>query len=842
MTKSEILSLVEKVHNFKKGKENALPDNSYFLDDDTVLCYPRKYGDSRYPYYNDGLVIFPHTSGYIDCVDGMFNVFKCANYNEDTNIAFFAGEKIEDGYFPISITGAASQLYEKNVERYTVFTPVCAYYIVETENAIFAARVYIDNNKHIRFSVAAVNTGEAREIYLCSFFEPMLRYTEFEDFFDRMNKFSEHFDCGGYVVKYRNKEVFDCISANLSVTGNVASKYFTTSKKTVLGRKGGNLTNALALKNGSYDMQIPKTNTTDIAIFSDMVHFNLNEGDFAQLDYEMLVTDDHESAYKFIGTPIDCEEDNRLLAERKEAERKIFERTNITFGDWHNENLHSEVINKFLKCVQRQVSICALGKNYVGPYLGIRDVFQQLESALIWQPKEARAQIVRVLDCMLDDGRAPRQVSFPSADNPIPAFDLRPFIDQGFWIIATLHTYLAYTADYSILDEVCGYYKAENSYEWGGRTPRSEIRDSVLDHIIRITDFLVSNVDEKNHCVHALYGDWNDALNGLGKTKHTDRDFGDGVSIMATLQLYLSLEQMCEILNRTGKHGALAENYSAVRKRIYEGVAKNALVHGEDGTTRMIHGWGEDMAYFVGSFNDYDSNSRISLTANSYCAISGIIKEFAEYKDDIAKNILSLDSKCGLRTFDKPFLDGVDKVGRICYITPGTYENSCAYVHAGTFGIMALFLMGYSRDAWRLLEKAMVISHDNATRTTFVMPNSYCDSEEYSADGDSMGDWYTGSGTVLIKEIIKCGFGIEPTLSSLRIAPTDYFPCKTAEITLTVKGCDLCVKYENLGEGKRKIYFNGKELPLTFDSIRNTYYAEIPDNELLAKAEILITD
>lgn len=839
MTKIEILELVEKVHSFKKSKNNTLPDNSYFLDEDTILCYPRKYGVSRYPYYSDGLVMFPNTNGDIHCVDGPFTIFKNNEYSEEANTGFFAGEKHGDGFMPISVTGANCQLFESDIERYTVFTPVCAYYVTETKNAIYAVRAYVDDNKHIKFSLAAVNTGEEREIYLCGYLAPMLACG---NVFDLMDAFGEHLDCGGYVMKRRNKEIFECVSANLTVTGDVTKRYFTTAKRTVMGRRGANLTNALALKNGYFEMQIEKTNSIDVPVVADMVHFSLSKDGFAQLDYELFVTKDHKAAYDFIGTPIDSEKDNIALAERKVAEKKTVESAKIRFGAWNNGNLNNEVVNNFLKCVQRQVSLCALGKNYVGAYLGIRDVFQQLESALIWQPKESRAQIVRVLDCMLDDGRAPRQITLPSDENPNPSFDLRPFIDQGFWIIAALHTYLAFSKDFSILDEVCGYFKAENGYQWGGTTPRSEESDSVLEHLIRITDYLISNVDDKTHCVRALYGDWNDALNGLGKTKHSNKEFGDGVSIMATLQLYLSLEQMCEILEKTGKHFDTVERYSKARAEIAKGVLENALLQGDDGTTRIAHGWGEDMAYFVGSYNDYDSQSRISLTSNAYSAISGIVKEFAEYKDDIAKNILSLDSKYGLLTFDKPFLDGVDKVGRICYITPGTFENSCAYVHAGTFGIMALFLLGYSREAWTLLEKAMVITHDNASRTTFVMPNSYCDSEEQNIDGDSTGDWYTGSGTVLMKEIIKCGFGIEPTLSSLKISPASYFPCNNAEIILNLKGCELLVKYENRNEGVRKIYFGNKELPLTFDSVRNNYYAEIFDDELLAKTEILITD
>ena len=71
----------------------------------------------------------------------------------------------------------------------------------------------------------------------------------------------------------------------------------------------------------------------------------------------------------------------------------------------------------------------------------------------------------------------------------------------------------------------------------------------------------------------------------------------------------------------------------------------------------------------------------------------------------------------------------------------------------------------------------MVISHPNATHTTFVMPNAYCESEEYFADGESMGDWYTGSGTVLMKEIMRRRMYLgeqELTLFHDAISNTDF--------------------------------------------------------------------
>lgn len=840
MTKNEISELVSKVHSLEKSHNNTLPNNSYFLEENTILCYPNEVGDSRYPYYHDGLVLFAHSDGYIDCVEGLFNVFKLANYNEDTPVAFFAGEKYGDSFFPYSITGAAKQLFENDVTRYTIFTPVCVYYIVETPKAIFAVRAYINKNKNIRFSVGAVNLAEDREIYLCSYFEPSLRFHPFEDFFKRMTKYGEHYKNGGYVIKGRNTSSdYDCLAVRTAVDGDTVKRYFTTAKNTFVGNKGGNVTNATALKNGCYLKEAERTNTTDFPIVSDMVHFSLQKDGFACIDYEMKITVSPEEAEAFAGSEYNASAEDISVQKALQEEKSAFDRMNINFHNWNSDKLNANVLNSFIKCVQRQVSFCALGKNYAGEFLGVRDVFQQLESSLIWHPAESRAQIVKVMNLILSDGRAPRQISFPTQVRPVPKMDLRPYIDQGFWIISTLHTYLSFTDDYSVLDEICGYFAVNRTM---GPVKACDQKDSVLCHLIRITDFLISNLDEKTNCIHALYGDWNDALDGLGKTKDKTKEFGDGVSVMATLQLYLTLTQMTEIISATTKDEKLLNKYAELKDRVAKGILDNAIVKDETGKARMSHGWGEGQSYYVGSYNDYDGKSRISLTAHAFAAISGILENYPEYKEDIVKNILSLDSKYGLLTFSTPFDKFAPEVGRISTITPGTYENCCTYVHAGTFGVMALFLLGHPQEAWEELRKVMVISHENVTMTTFVMPNSYCKDEIYGFDGESMGDWYTGSGTVLIKDIVKCGFGIEPNLSGVKIAPAGYFPSKTAEITINVKGCTLNVRYENLGLGRRKMTLNGKELPLEFDSLRNIYYAQIDKAKLSDNTLIVVTD
>ena len=838
MNKEEILSLVHRIHSLEKNKTNTLPANSYFLDKNEILCMKRDIGDSRYPYYNDGLTLFAHSDGYIDCVEGDFNIFKCAVYNEDSPVAFFVGDKRGECFFPVSVTGAAHQLFEDGIERYTVFTPVCAYYIAETSDLICAVRTYVDEDKHVRFSVGALNLSEERELYLCSYFEPKLRSAPFEDFFDRMTKFGERLECGGYLLKTTN-EGTNCLAVRTRVDGNVTERYSTTAKTSFTANRGGNLTNAVSLKKGRIDRQISKTNTTDFPVACDMIRFVAGAGELVQISYEMKIEHNEEAALAFACGKIDIDREEERLSARRASDERAFNNVAIDFKDWKSSKIDPTVLNNFLDCVKRQISFCALGKNYATSYLGIRDVFQQLELSLIWQREESRAQIVRVMDYILEDGRAPRQIAFPMFEGQIPQMDLRPFIDQGLWIISTLHTYLCYTDDYSILEEKCGYYKAESTY---GPLSRSADCDSILEHLIRITNYLISNIDKDTCCLRALFGDWNDALDGLGDTKNSESEFGNGVSVMATLQLYMSLDMICQILCKVGGYERLAEDYRSVRERVGDGIEKYALVKDENDFARMAHGWGENREFYVGSFRDHDGQSRVSLTANAFCAISGAIERFPQYKEDIAKNIMSLDTRFGLLTFDRPFTPDHREVGRICDITVGTYENACTYVHAGTFGAAALFALGYSQKAWETLEKAMVISHSNVTMTTFVMPNSYCIDGEFGFDGESMGDWHTGSGAVLVKDIIKYGFGIEPMIDELKIAPAKSFPSDEAEITLPVGDKKLTVKYENRNSGLRRIYIDGRETELSFDPVRNTSYLLLSKALMSQNCQIIVVD
>ena len=463
----------------------------------------------------------------------------------------------------------------------------------------------------------------------------------------------------------------------------------------------------------------------------------------------------------------------------------------------------------------RQTEFCARAKNYAGELIGIRDVFQQLECALLWIPDYCRGKIVEALGFLGEDGRAPRQYTYPRDQGVPPKMDLRKFIDQGVWIISTVYTYLAVTGDFSILNEQCGYYKLDDdSVEY------SEKRDSVLEHLLRIADYLISHLDEETHCLHALYGDWNDALDGLGKTEEKGKEFGTGVSVMATMQLYKNLHELCEILAHEKKYFDKIEAYQATAKRIENGLFEHAIESDDSGNKKILHGWGDKRSYKVGSFCDNDGVSRDSATSNAFWVLSGM-NEKRDMKEHILRAFERLDSKYGIKTFEPYFAPDNDRVGRIIYLPKGTAENAATYIHATLFVIWALYELGENKRAEEQIKKILPLTHEFISTTPFVMPNSYVHNEEKGFDGESMSDWFTGSGAVLGKVLFFGVLGLHLDLNGVTVAPAKSTLFRELKTVLRVKGGELEISYKNAGAGKRKITVNGKAIQANSVTLRN---------------------
>lgn len=817
---TQIKNLMQQINDFKANETNTLPQNTFYLNEKQILCGEREYGVSRFPYDADGLVVWARSNGHIDAYESTFTIFKELDFSEDSNMSFIGGIKGEDGkFFPVSVFDCNRQLFEPfEIKRYVVYSFRYAYYIADTADVTFAVRLHVDRDKHIHFAYTAINkSGTDKEIYMLSSFDAWLFYRNVGGVYDIMNRFVKVLDNDNFML--RSYE--DCMLIARDSFGKAANKeYLTANRSEILGPYGRVISNAEALKTGVFKHQYRAANSTDTPVCADCAHYTLSGGESVRREYELVYRHALKDLEPFYSIKPDIEKIDAALDADDNAEFEKFENMKTRFADFKGD-INAGVFNKFVRNIQKQVSFCALGKNYAGAFMGIRDVMQQLESSLIWQPADSRRQFVNALNYIMEDGRPPRQYSVSDDPAQLPAFDMRKFIDQGVWIITTLYTYLSYTDDWSILDEKCGYYVA-NEYNTGV-SAKSETADTVLDHILKIMDYLCSNVDERTGCLHSLFGDWNDALDGLGKTTDKSREYGTGCSVMASLQLYQNCREVCDILTHTGKNLDKIDGYKKIAEGIKNGLFKYAIDTNENGDRRIIHGWGDNISYKIGSWADPDGVARVSGTANAFWAISDMISQDTSMKESIMSSFKCLDSKFGMMTFDKPFpIDMHKYVGRIANITAGTYENAGTYIHSTMFDVSALFLMGESEEAWRQFKLGTVLSHQNCNKSPFVMPNSYFYNEEWCINGQSFHDWYTGSGTVFIKNLVKYGFGVNPTLDGVVIQTAATMPTTDASLDVVVKGRSVTLKYKNTENGSRKILVNGKECETQFDSLMNT--------------------
>lgn len=811
------LEIYNKVKAFERSEDKkrlAMPSNCYFLNKDEVLCYPKKIGDGRHPYQTDGLTLWAYSGGSISIEESQFNLFLPSYEGYEANIAFFFGEKVDDGYFPISITGIGKQPFERGIKRFSVYTLGGAYYFAENDSVISALNAFVDTKKRICLTVYIKNKSDKTvETYTAAYLEPHMLHNGSKGFENKWYRSCRKTDYG-YLVKMQ--EMFsrdDRAEHNLAVRvfGNGGAST-TTSRTAFTGSTSYALNCSESLQRGKFEDERAYTEFTNTSIVGEIKEITLAPGAEDTVYYVMACSDDLADAEGRVKEINDVKGELEAEVIASALSRSATENLRVEFEGLTGElSGRDEVVNCFMSSVVRQTDFCSRSKNYAGAFIGIRDIMQQIEAAVYWDAPLVRRRIVETLNYIGDDGRAPRQYSYQPREGVAPLMDLRAFIDQGVWIISTVYTYLSFTGDLSILDEVCGYYNFDRTspMAMSARPDFSDRRDSVLTHLITILEFLISNLDDETGCLHALYGDWNDALDGLGKTNKAGQSFGTGVSVMASLQLYKNINEMVEIIEKTGKFTDRISTYVKERERIEAGLLKYAIV--SNGNERKIlHGWGDDRSWLVGSYNDHDGKSRDSLTAPSFWILSGMYKKHGEYVADIIKAYERLDAKYGINTFMPAFDIKDDKVGRIKLLPEGTAENGATYNHSTCFGIWSLFNVDEGERAWKYLYKMLPFNHELISTTPYVMPNSFLYNKERLMDGESMSDWFTGAGCVLLKLIVDGLFGIKPTLDSITVSPVSYMPFKNASITLKYLGKNLTVKYEKRNTGARSYLVNGK--------------------------------
>ena len=844
----------------------SMPGNTYFIGDNQVLALPRDNGYSRYPYGQDGFNFWVYASGYMHGNEGLFSHFLHAAEGQEPNIAFFAGLPTADGPFGVvplmPVPRNGSEIQSVSVDRYTVLSSSAAYFVTELEGFRFVLRVFAAADKSICFSLQVKTlSDQPQRLFLSSYFNPFLRHQIYESGEDRWFKKVNALDpapdqgkLGSFLVtvnedKDRLTSVshYGVIRRGLAagVDTRLINQEQTTSRYQYVGGTRSSLHTAAALAAGTFGQPQPVCTFTETAIAGDLLHLEMKQQATIRLDIVFQFTDDVDRANPWTREPINPSEIDSKLEELEHNDANRHSGLTVSVSRATGP-IKPKVFNAFFEHLKRQVEFCSLIKGYIqlspNSLIGVRDVFQALEAMAFWRPTATRDKMLEALGYTAPDGRCFRQYSLPSGTGQPGRMDLRPFIDQGVWVISAIATYLRITGDMSFLDEVCGYHEIVD--EDTGLVRPSKKQDRVLNHLLKILDYMLTKRDHNlTGGVRALYGDWNDALDGLGISTDPKKAYGSGVSVMATLQVYQNCHEMIEILEAVDpekrKYPARIREYQDAAKELHQGLVKHALVKNDQGQQRILHGWGDRRSYLVGSYNDPDGKARDGLTSNAFWILSGLYDQDTSIGPVILDAFDRLDDKYGLKTFEPYFAEDAPGVGRIRKLPRGTAENGATYVHATTFAIMAMFRVGQPRRAWDQLVKVLPFTdlHDHLSHSPFVMPNAYGYNKEQFIDGQNMNDWQTGSSNVALKTLIRYVFGFEPTLGGLWIQPASWLPFDSYRFAAEVRGCNVTIEFENRGGSRRRFAVNGQPADPTHDAVMNLDklwipYAKLPANEL----------
>ena len=794
--KQQIDAVLPFLERAKEGKAVA------FLGGQKVLAFPQRRGDCRYPYGEDGLLLWACSSGYLYSAESSFHIFEKKEEGKQPVLCFYGGCKKGQSYDPVSLTGAGRRSFVDGEGRCCLFTPNYALYFVRKDSILYALRCFVGKDKALYFSLFCRNEGGKEEnLELVSYFNPLLCHggeSEENKWFKKSVSSKEGFlfetvEDISREIHLRHKGF---LQRNLPKEAEIES---TTSRLDFSYGKQEYIGISPCLDQGHFQQDKTVTSFSDTAIASDIVRFRLKGKEEFSLHYRFSTLNQAEDFSEE-------EVERQLQFKQKEHDSVFLSPTALSFHFEEEGPKEQEItsFNSFLPFLEEQVRYGALAKDSSGSLLGVRDVAQMIEGALIYDPIHCRAKIKELFDFEYQNGRFPRQYSLPSG-NEDPRIDDRAFIDQGQWVISMLYSYLSFTGDASILEEEETFYLPIG----GNKAHKTEETSTLYDHLKRATSYLLSNLDSDSGCLHILYGDWNDAVDGLGTSSDPSRPFGNGVSAMATFHLVKNLLEMSRIASAKGE-GEYAESLLRIREKLILD-AKKTLIESKGGELRIIHGYGENDSFRVGSFSDVDGKSRVGVASPAYYVIGGLYQGEEEIKSSILSAYKKLDSRYGLLTFSPGFGPEAHKVGRIVNLPIGTAENGSVYIHASMFGVSSLFELNEPEAAFAQLEKLLPLNHEFVSTTPFVMPNSYIHEPSIQVDGESMNDWYTGSSNTLLKLLVKDLFGFRPSPDGqLAFYPSRFFPSKEAAMRLSFRGRPVRIHYQNQGKGKRSILVDGQ--------------------------------
>ena len=484
---------------------------------------------------------------------------------------------------------------------------------------------------------------------------------------------------------------------------------------------------------------------------------------FAVTDDEKKIEENIKNSVKYFDSTVQKTEEEKLA----EKHAELFSVRTVKTGDPDFDSF----VNGFLPLEMYWVS--SLDRGWPTGMRGVRDAANDFEGMLCYDKQMCKGVIENIFSKQRSDGWYPRQVPFGTGTK----FDLREFVDSACFFTEYVYDYLAYTGDYSILENKYGYYDCET-------------QESGLTHLKKGMDYLLSDDALGVHgLVKMRGGDWLDCLSGAGKK-------GRGESVMVSCQLVMCLKYLVEILNKVGQVNEV-EKYEKAGYRLKNAINKAAF------NGRFYNAVYTDNGTWLFSEKDEDGEERVYVPTNAYAVISGVA---SGKENEIFNEIAKLKTSDGYKLFSKPlggkFIDGIGKMGTGDF-QPYFAENGSVYNHGSQcFLIRALAKAGRYEEISDVLGYALPLyadkhSPEKTCSAPYAITNCYhLVPSFYGRSGFS---FLTGSVAMIGRAVYSWVFGLNFALDNIVITPCVPKEYANAEITTPFNGHNLTIKYVGYG-------------------------------------------
>ena len=415
--------------------------------------------------------------------------------------------------------------------------------------------------------------------------------------------------------------------------------------------------------------------------------------------------------------------------------------------------------------------------------IGYRDMLQNLLGICDCDLEFARKCILRVLSYQLPDGRGIRQY----AKIPNSEHDLRMYLDSSSWIPDTLVKYIKESGDFNILQEQVSFFDMKDQ-----RQSEKNI-GSVYEHALGAVRCLNHNTGYHGLCKIG-YGDWNDALSGIGGEM--------GVSVWLSCACVYAANKMAELAEHLDRSDD-AEEMRQIAQNMTDRINKYAW----DGQWYIyaINGEGKP----IGSKTC--SEGQIHLNVNTWSIFTGVAKA-ADRETVVSESIEKLATPVGHRLLMPSYTScSRDDVGRIADQMPGLIENGSIYTHGEAFYLYALATSGQADKCFaglmRVLPSNLIQDISTAPRQ---QQSNFTVGPEHPDFGQQYFSNFTGS-VPWFRRVIEHMIGVYPDFDALIIKPNVPKEWKYYEILKTWRNHRIRIIFNKTENKEYSLSMNGKK-------------------------------